>query len=88
VWINLTPSTVVDLVRFYPEGTAPAISLQIQEYYIDTFRDKFFSDEAPAWFTSYLILEAVYHLPISIWMLNAILESKCHDSQFRPGTNE
>lgn len=51
----------------------------MQDFYIDTFRDKFFSDDAPAWFTAYLILEAVYHLPISVWMLNAIVEGEaCH----------
>lgn len=67
---------VVDLVRFYPEGAAPGFSLAIQDFYIDTFNDKFFTTEAPAWFRAYLILEAVYHLPISVWMLSAILEGK------------
>jgi hypothetical protein len=73
---GLLTAIVVDLVRFYPEGAAPGFSLQIQDFYVDTFRDRFFSDEAPAWFTSYLILEGVYHLPISAWMLNAILEGE------------
>lgn len=67
---------VVDLVRFYPTGIAPTFSLVVQEYYVETFRDRFFTAAAPAWFTSYLVLEAVYHLPISIWMLYAILESQ------------
>jgi len=71
--INLA-SPVVDLVRFYPEGAAPSISLTIQDYYVNNFHDKFFSDEAPSWFTAYLVLEAVYHLPVSAWMLNALLE--------------
>lgn len=63
-------------MRFYPEGTAPGISLKIQDFYIETFHDKFFSDEAPAWFQAYVVLEAIYHLPISVWMLSAIVEGK------------
>ncbi|KAI9756652.1 MAG: sterol homeostasis protein [Chaenotheca gracillima] len=44
----------------------------LRTYYADAYQDKFFLDP-PAWFTIYIWLEAVYHLPLSIWAIGALI---------------
>lgn len=67
----------IDLGGFWPEGTAPAFSQSLREYYIENFRDQFFIDP-PIWFKGYMVMEGLYHLPLSIWMLSAILEGTAY----------
>ncbi|RMY04258.1 hypothetical protein D0868_07042 [Hortaea werneckii] len=43
----------------------------IRTFYIDTYHDRFFS-HPPAWFTMYLWLELVYHVPLSFWAVGAL----------------
>ncbi|RMZ00061.1 hypothetical protein D0860_08124 [Hortaea werneckii] len=44
----------------------------IRTFYIETYHDRFFS-RPPAWFTMYLWLELVYHVPLSFWAVGALL---------------
>ena len=44
----------------------------VRKFYIDTYHDKFFISP-PAWFTMYLWMEALYHVPLSIWAIGALL---------------
>ena len=44
----------------------------IRTFYIETYHDRFFSSP-PAWFTMYLWLELVYHVPLSFWAVGALL---------------
>jgi len=53
----------------------PQLLLDIRNWYIATYKDKFFV-HPPAFFTTYAILEAVYHLPLSLWAIGAILRGK------------
>lgn len=46
----------------------------IRTFYIETYHDRFFS-HPPAWFTMYLWLELVYHVPLSFWAVGALLRS-------------
>ena len=62
---------VIDLSSFYPASLVPSISVLAREYLQTPYRDRFFMDP-PAWFNAYLILELVYHLPLSFWMLGAL----------------
>ena len=64
-------SAVIDLVPFYPKTLVPPISQTIREFYITTYRDRFFI-EPSNWFKVYIGLEGLYHLPITLWMLQAL----------------
>jgi hypothetical protein len=69
--IHIPAILFVDAARFYPASLKPAICEQIQVYYATNFRDRFFIDP-PTWFTVYVAMEVLYHVPISIWMLPAL----------------
>jgi len=72
--LSTTP-TVVDLTPFYPEAVRPAFTVAIRDFYIATYRDRFFT-HPPAWFQVYMLLEAVYHIPASLWMLGALVRGE------------
>jgi hypothetical protein len=44
----------------------------LRKFYIDTYRDQFFINP-PAWFMMYMWMEALYHVPLSIWAIGALL---------------
>lgn len=50
----------------------PQLLVDIRNWYITTYKDQFFV-RAPAFFVTYLIIEAVYHFPLSVWAVGAIL---------------
>ncbi|KAK2743839.1 hypothetical protein FQN55_007059 [Onygenales sp. PD_40] len=62
----------VDVTPLYPASFKPTFLDQIRNYYINTYQDKFFT-EPPGWFWGYIIMEAVYHLPLSIWAVRGIM---------------
>jgi hypothetical protein len=66
---------VVDLVPFYPPGLTLQLHVDIRNYYKDNYQDKFF-ENPPAWFVAFCLMELVYHLPISIWAVGALLRGK------------
>ena len=47
----------------------------MRKYYIETYRDRFFV-QPPPWFKVYVFLEGLYHLPISLWMLGALVNGQ------------
>ena len=63
--------TVIDLVPFYPKTLVPRFSQTIRDFYITSYRDRFFI-EPSNWFKMYIALEGLYHLPITLWMLQAL----------------
>ena len=77
VWflLHLVIMFSVDLVPLYssisPSLTPPAL-LQLRTWYIDTYHDRFFTDP-PAWFASFMWMEAVYHVPLSLWAVRALV---------------
>lgn len=46
----------------------------IRQFYIDTYHDQFFT-QPPAWFSMYAWMELLYHLPLSMWAVPALLRS-------------
>jgi len=62
----------VDLAPLWPTAIKPAFLDTIRTYYIETFRDQFFSSP-PAWFNAYIWMELIYHVPLSIWAIGALL---------------
>lgn len=64
---------VADVTSLYPEAIRPAFVNRIREFYVNTYHDKFFEGPAPAWFTFFLLMEALYHGPVSIWAVGALL---------------
>ena len=68
----LISSPVVDLAPLYPAAIRPQVTVDIRTWYIATYKDRFFTDP-PTWFRLYMLLEAVYHLPLSLWAVPALL---------------
>ena len=66
--IHIPVILLVDIVPLYPASLTPSISISLREYYIKTYRDKFFIDP-PLWFWAYLGVELLGHLPGSVWMV-------------------
>lgn len=44
----------------------------LRTWYITTYNDRFFTTP-PAWFSSYMWMEALYHVPLSFWAIGALL---------------
>lgn len=65
----------MDLVPFYPEALTPQFMLNIRMFYVETYHDKFFT-HPPAWFNMYLWMELLYHTPLSVWAVGALMRSK------------
>ncbi|EEH47110.1 uncharacterized protein PADG_03208 [Paracoccidioides brasiliensis Pb18] len=63
---------LVDITPLYPASIRPAFVDKVRSDYIEKYQDKFFSEPA-AWGKAYIFMEAVYHLPLSIWAVGAIL---------------
>ncbi|KAG0156625.1 Integral membrane protein, putative [Penicillium digitatum] len=64
---------LIDTVPLLPPILQTNLSHQLREFYITTYRDKFFEDP-PIWFTVFIWMELLYHLPLSIWATRGLLE--------------
>ncbi|KAL1999415.1 hypothetical protein VTN02DRAFT_4545 [Thermoascus thermophilus] len=71
--IHVPTILLADISPLYPDSIRPAFLDRIQQFYIDTYHDKFFEEVAPAWFTVFIVMEALYHAPVSIWAIGALL---------------
>ena len=69
----------VDLAPLYPDSLRPAFITDLRQFYITTFRDQFFISP-PAWFAMYTWMEALYHLPLSVYAIGALLRGKLRES--------
>ena len=63
---------MVDLGQLYPASVRPQLVSEIRSWYEAQYRDRFFT-HPPAWFVAYMWMEAVYHLPLSVYMIPALL---------------
>ncbi|OCK79314.1 hypothetical protein K432DRAFT_383163 [Lepidopterella palustris CBS 459.81] len=70
--IHLPVMFIVDLTPLYPSSVKPAFMLAIREFYITTYRDQFFV-APPTWFNVYMWMEALYHVPLSVWAIGALI---------------
>ncbi|PLN85029.1 putative integral membrane protein [Aspergillus taichungensis] len=64
---------LVDAAPLLPSFLQTDLSHQLRAFYIDTYHDKFFEDPAPAWFSAFIFMEMVYHTPLSLWAIPALL---------------
>ncbi|KAL8841831.1 MAG: hypothetical protein Q9176_003018 [Flavoplaca citrina] len=64
----------VDLTALYPPSLTPTILTTLRSYYHTTYKDQFFSPGGPptAWFGLFLWMEALYHVPLSLWAVGAL----------------
>lgn len=74
-----SPFAAVDLAPFYPSSIRPQFTVDIRTWYIATYKDRLFT-RPPAWFNTYMLMEALYHIPLSLWAIPALL----HDDPLVP----
>ena len=74
VWfsLHLVIMICVDLTALYPKWLMPAPLMSLREWQMATYKDRFFIDP-PAWFLSFVWMEALYHVPLSVWAVGALL---------------
>ena len=72
---SLTTRLVVDLTSLYPTAVKPQFMLDIRAWYVENYADRFFS-APPAWFGMYMWMEALYHVPLSIWAVGGLIRGK------------
>ena len=72
-----------DLVPLYPDAVTPQALTDLQNYYIETYQDRFFADP-PLWFRGFTLGEGLYQLPLSIWAVRALLRSERPSDQSLP----
>lgn len=75
VWfvLHLVIMFCVDMTNIYPSSLIPEHLVSLRSWYIATYNDRFFVDP-PAWFLSFIWMEAIYHVPLSIWAVPALLK--------------
>ncbi|KAH4069891.1 hypothetical protein HBH70_076020 [Parastagonospora nodorum] len=63
-----------DLSGYYPAQIKPLWMTSLREWYVATYGDRFFYNP-PAFFPPFLALELLFHLPLSLWAIPALLRS-------------
>ncbi len=74
----------VDLPALYPAALTPTALTSLRTYYHTTYRDQFFSPSGPptAWFGMFLWMEALYHVPLSLWAIPRLYRGTSSSSSF------
>lgn len=67
---------LIDTVPLQPAFLRTELSARLREFYIANYRDKFFEEPAPTWFTVFIAMELVYHLPLSLWAVRGLHRGK------------
>lgn len=51
--------------------------MDLRDFYFTKYNDHFFSPthDLPAWFPIFTLLEAIYHLPLTLWAIPALLRN-------------
>ena len=77
VWfaLHLLVMFNVDLVPSYPPSLTPQYLLDLRQWYIETHHDRFFVDP-PAWFSLFMWMELIYHVPLSLWAIPALMRGR------------
>lgn len=68
---------LIDTFPLQPAWLQSSLSPPIREFYVNTYRDKFFED-APIWFQAFMWMELLYHVPLSLWAVWALLKGMHH----------
>ncbi|KAF1843429.1 uncharacterized protein K460DRAFT_368330 [Cucurbitaria berberidis CBS 394.84] len=72
--VHLPVMLAFDLSAFYPIQIKPLWMGSLREWYVATYGDRFFYNP-PAWFPTLTFLELVYHLPLTLWAIPALLRN-------------
>lgn len=67
---------LVDTVPLQPPGLQTELSHRLRDFYIATYRDKFFESPTPVWFQAFIWMELLYHVPLSLWAVWGILRGE------------
>lgn len=67
----LHTTTVMDLIPLWPKAILPTILANNHAWYLATFNDQLMIKFEP-WFASFVTLEALYQLPMTLWFLFAL----------------
>ncbi|KAJ5722784.1 hypothetical protein N7488_000819 [Penicillium malachiteum] len=67
---------LIDTAPLQPSWLRTELSQQLRDFYISTYRDKFFEEPAPVWFTTFIWMELLYHVPLSIWAIGGLLRDE------------
>ncbi|KAJ8118231.1 hypothetical protein OPT61_g733 [Boeremia exigua] len=66
--------TGFDLTGYYPSNIKPLWMGELRAWYVATYGDRFFYNP-PAWFGALTFLELVYHVPLTLWAIPALLRN-------------
>lgn len=67
---------LVDTVPLQPTWLQTDLSARLREYYVATYRDKFFEAPTPVWFQAFIWMELMYHVPLSLWAVWGLLRGE------------
>ncbi|RJE26860.1 integral membrane protein [Aspergillus sclerotialis] len=67
------PLSLVDTFPLLPSFLQADIFAQLRQFYVSTYNDKFFQETPPPWFSAFICMELLYHLPLSIWATGGLL---------------
>ncbi|KAF2714182.1 hypothetical protein K504DRAFT_479681 [Pleomassaria siparia CBS 279.74] len=70
--IHLPVMLAFDLTSYYPAFLKPVWMTSLQTWYVETHGDRFFYDP-PAFFPLFTLLELLYHFPLTLWAIPALL---------------
>ncbi|KAF7163598.1 hypothetical protein CNMCM5623_008447 [Aspergillus felis] len=70
--IHIPTILLVDAVTFLPTFLQTNIGLQLRDFYIATYQDKF-AEAAPPWYAAFVVMELFYQTPLSIWAIPALI---------------
>lgn len=71
---------LIDTVPLQPSWMRTELSAQLREYYVATYKDKFFEDPVPVWFSAFIWMELLYHVPASLWAVWGLMRGMCIQS--------
>ena len=75
-FIHIPLILLVDISPLYPPAYRPAFMDSIRLWYVATYKDRFFTDQSPSWFRMFIWMEAVLHLPVSVWALRGLAQGR------------
>lgn len=61
----------MDLIPLWPKAILPTILRDNHAWYLKTFNDQLMIKFEP-WFASFVTIEALYQLPMTLWFLFAL----------------
>ncbi|KAF1960667.1 integral membrane protein-like protein [Byssothecium circinans] len=72
--VHLPVMLCFDLTGYYPAAIKPAWMTDVRVWYVATYGDRLFYN-APPWFPVFTALELLYHLPLTLWAIPALLRN-------------